>query len=45
MPVIILGLAKDPFIRDIVFKYLRKQRKRAPDVSATNGLEKNSRET
>lgn len=43
MPVIILGLARDPSIRDIVLKYLRKQ-KRVPDVSVTNGLEKSNRE-
>lgn len=45
MLVIILGLAKDQFIRGIVFKYLRKQRKMVPDVSVTNRLEKSNRGT
>lgn len=44
-PVIILGLAKDPFIRDIVLKYLREQRKGVPDVSVTHGLKRSARET
>lgn len=45
MPVIILGFAKDPFIRAIVLKYLREQRKGVPDGSVSNGPEKSNRET
>lgn len=45
IPVMLLRLANDPFIRGIVLKYLRKQRKRVPDVRVTSGLEKSNRET